>query len=162
MFKRLFSRLCSLVALLALVFTAVASAPARVSAAGSVSNADLIPAADVALFFDFRPSDLDQTLAFVKNIYTKVTADTTMQPFPDVVSQIDAGLTQVLGRAATWDKDVKPWLGDHVSVAVSITADQMAAMQKMMQGGTSTTTTANAATPDAVFVVAVKDAAAAD
>src|SRR5258708_13683609 len=96
MFKRLFSRLCSLVALLALVFTAVASAPARVSAAGSVSNADLIPAADVPFFFDFRPSDLDQPLAFVKNIYPKVTADPPTHPFPNLFTQIDPALTQFL------------------------------------------------------------------
>src|SRR5215467_13286386 len=108
--------------LIALSVTVLGIGPvhARPSQTTDLANADLLPA-DTALYFDFRAADLNDTISFIGGVYQKV-AGTKM---PDIFAQVDQSLTQTLKRPASWAKDVQPWLGDHITVGVSVSDAQV-------------------------------------
>jgi hypothetical protein len=152
----MFKRTLSVVTLLALVLatvglgTAPATATPAAAQAGS-PNAKLLPA-DTALFVDIRTADLDKTVNFVLGIVEKVTGFRPGNPY----EQFDQSLTQFLGRPATFQKDVLSWLGDHITIGLAITDEQIASLQSnpTMMGRIFNR-------PNALAIIAVKDDAAA-
>jgi len=150
-------RTLCLVVLLALLVGAVglgtAPATAAPRKAAVVANADLLPA-DTAVYFDLKTGDWEKTVNFVLDTVQKVTGtrpDTSM-----VYGDIDRSLTQVLGRPATFEKDILSWLGDHLTVGFRVT-DQLLADIK----ANSPNAQKGLQSPEILVLVQVKDDAAA-
>src|SRR5260221_3247994 len=121
-------RMLVLTLLLVFVISAVGLAPTTATAAPSLAvkdapNAALLPA-DTALYADFKVGDLNKMLDFVGGIYEKVTGE----KMPGVFADVNRSLTQGLGRDASFEKDVQPWLGDHITAAMRVTDKQMSAL----------------------------------
>ncbi len=124
----------------------------RPVAAATISLADLMPA-DVGVYADLKTADFDKTVSTFTDLLKKAGI-----PVPaNLYADIDKGLTQLLGRPATFQKDVLSWLGDHVAVGGIISdaflaqVDPKANPQTMRIKG-----------PDALAILTIKDEAGAD
>ncbi|MEP7288917.1 MAG: DUF3352 domain-containing protein [Chloroflexota bacterium] len=150
-------RILSLILLFVLVLGTVSLTASPVTAAPtntavkSAPNADLLPL-DTAFYLDFRSADLDGTLAFVGDVFQKVTGEA----LPPIFTSMDQGLTQTLGRPASFEKDIQPWLGEHVTVALRMTDKQLATLN-----APSAQPNFAATSPEYMIIVSVKDDAAA-
>jgi hypothetical protein len=153
-------RILILALLLVIVAGTAGLAPQPASAAPAKAvqdapNAALLPA-DTALYFDFKVGDLNKVTGFIGGLYQKIMGT----PMPDIYAEIDRGLSQGLKRDASFAKDIQPWLGDHISVGVRITDEQMTAIEGMMKDP-SAPMSQGALMPQYFVIVAVKDDAAA-
>ncbi len=127
------------------------AAAAPTSAASDVPNASLLPA-DTAIFVDVRTAELTTTVNSVLDLVEKVTGSRPTNIYAD----INRGLTQALGREATFEKDVLPWLGDHLTIGIPVTDKQLAdAASGSTQAGEMFRN------PDVIAILSVKDDAAA-
>jgi hypothetical protein len=114
-------RTLSIVVLVAIAFALVGTTPAPVEAqATNWPNASLLPA-DTAFYFDIRFADYEKTVNFVLDTVQKVTGTRPA----NIYDEANQGLTQVLGRAATIEKDILPWIGDHITVGMIVTDEQL-------------------------------------
>jgi Protein of unknown function (DUF3352) len=127
----------------------VTAAPS--SAGADAPNARLL-SADTALYVDFRTGDLTKTVDFVLDLVQKVTGNRPT----NVYSNIDQDLTRMLGREASFEKDVLPWLGDHLTAALPITGEQVAALET-----NPSSVNQLFANPDYIVILSVNDDAAA-
>lgn len=143
--------LCLLVVLMLSVVGAVPSQAAPVAQASAAPNANLLPA-DTALYVDFRSADLTKTLTLVGDLIQKVTGQSVGDPY--VI--FDQGLTQVLGRPATVEKDILSWLGDNITFALPITDEQLSAVSS---GSAAAMKSLN--NPNYLLIISVKDDALA-
>ncbi len=74
--------------------------------------ADYLPA-DTLFYANIRTTDFQKNVNTVLDWVGKLTGS----PLPvSPYAQIDQSLTQLLGRPASFEKDVLPWLGDHIAV----------------------------------------------
>jgi hypothetical protein len=147
MLKRTFS----IVVLVAIAFALVGIAPVPTEAqATNWPNANLLPA-ETALYFDIRFADYEKTLKFVLDTIEKVTGTRPA----NIYDQLNQGL-QVLGREVTVEKDILPWIGDHITVAMVITDEQL----KQFETDRASAMLA-LSNPNILALVAVKNDAAA-
>lgn len=130
----------------------VAAAPSR---ATSAPNADILPA-DTAFYFDFKIGDLNKTLDYLRATYKSVTDE----EMPPIFAQVNLGLSELLKRDATFEKDVQNWLGDHISLAFRITKEQEDQIKKASDDGMKLDSMRDFRA-QAVVAVAIKDDAAA-
>jgi len=124
-----------------------------VAASSTDSNtafADLLPA-DVAVYANLRTANLQDTVGIITDLIGRLAGIKPTKPY----QQIDDGLTQLLGRDASVEKDILPWLGDNVAAAYLISDADLAAMQK--NGAT-----AMMQSQEALIIVGVKDQAKGD
>jgi hypothetical protein len=142
------------VTLFALVFgvAGLGTAPvvaAPPAAAAAAPNATLLPP-DTALYVNFHVADLDNIVNFLLDTVQKVSGFRPGDPYAD----LDRGLTEFLGRDATFKKDVQAWLGDDITFAFRVTDQQLADLS---------TKTADEVfrNPEALVIISVKDDAAA-
>ena len=147
-------RILIIVLLISLTATAagIGAVHAKPTQTVDLANADLL-SADTSLYFDFRAADLNDTLSFIGDTYQKVTGS----KLPDIFAQVDQGLTQTLKRPASWAKDIQPWLGDHITLGLTVTDAQIAGMTS----GSVSNAASSAFIPQFVVIISVKDAAAA-
>ncbi len=122
-------KVISLGLFIVLAFSVVSLSP-RPAAAATTSLADLMPA-NVALYADLRTTDLTGSINTLVDLLKK--ADI---PVPtNLYAQLDQGLTQALGRPATFEKDVLSWLGDHAAVGLTVTNEMMTSATDQKQAG---------------------------
>jgi Protein of unknown function (DUF3352) len=137
----------SLVLLIALSLGLVAF-PNRTIAA-TTSLAALMPA-DTFLYTELRTSDLTTTVKALDGLLHKANIPSNL------LGDFDRVLAQVLRRPATVEKDILPWLGDHIAGGVYLPDKALDAMF------THTRYPAKDTEPEVYLVGAVKDDAAAD
>jgi hypothetical protein len=114
-------RTLSIVVLVAIALALVGTSPVPTEAqATNWPNANLLPA-DTALYFDFRFADYEKTVNFVLDTVQKVTGTRPA----NIYDQANQSLTQVLGREASIEKDILPWIGDHITVGMIVTDEQL-------------------------------------
>jgi hypothetical protein len=118
--------------------------PSRVAAAGD-SLAAIMPA-NVALYGEVDTSDLKGTINALTTLVSKFGMPMTAD---QALGSLNQGLSGALGRAATFDQDIQPWLGNSIAFGVPITDEMLASPATAMQ------------VPPVVIVVAVKDDKAA-
>src|SRR5262249_16043777 len=151
-------RWLSLLVLTALVLMALQTGTAPVSAAPSavaanVANAKLFPA-DTALYVDLQTSDLGNNIKAIQTLVEDLSGEKQTKSF----DQLNKSLTMLLGHPATLEKDVLPWIGDHVSFGLRISNDvvnmNFHELEKYSKGlGQG---------PQIICVINVKDKAASD
>ncbi len=127
--------------------TPVVAAPP--AAAAAAPNASLLPA-DTALYVNFHAADLDNMVNFLLDTVQKVSGFRPGDPYAD----LDRGLSQFLGRDATFKKDVQAWLGDDITFAFRVTDQQLADLS-------AKTADEVFSKPEALVILSVKDDAAA-
>ncbi|HLY29268.1 MAG TPA: DUF3352 domain-containing protein [Aggregatilineales bacterium] len=137
----MFSRMLRVVLILSIVLAGLltlnvsgAQITALAAAPGSQSVADMLPD-ETALYFDVRTDKISDVLALLNSLSTKVSG----HPLPDVFAQIDQGLTQALGRKASFQNDIQPWLGDHIGLGLMISDADLAQLNAMASGSNATT-----------------------
>jgi hypothetical protein len=121
--------------LLTLVMASVNYRPAPVAAAplaqgDNAALADYFPT-DTVLYANVRTADLRTNIDTLMALAGKLGG----APMPDAFQQLDAGLTQFLGRSASLEKDVLPWLGDHVGIGFILSDADMNSLTTLMSGG---------------------------
>jgi hypothetical protein len=147
--------LCTVILVaLAVSFAGPTTAPVTAAPSAAVAdhpNARLLPA-DTALYVDIRSADLTKTVDFALDMIEKVTGARPANIYADMNRQ----LTQVLGREASFEKDVLSWLGDHITVGLPVTDEQLKAMEASPMGMNNLF-----ANPDLIVIFSVKNDAAA-
>ncbi len=139
---------------LALALPGPATSPATAapsSAASDMPNAKLLPAT-TSLYVDIRTANLTQTVDSVLNFVQKVTGT---QP-ANVWAQIDQSLTQELGRPVSFAKDIEPWIGDHLTVGLPLTDEQLTAIESGKSNANQIFSN-----PNIIAILSIKDDTAA-
>jgi hypothetical protein len=142
---RFLTKSFSLILALVLVIGVFSAAPAPRAVAAGDSLAAIMPA-NVALYGEVDTSDLKGTINALSTLVSKFGTPMTAD---QALSSLDMGLSSALGRAATFDQDIQPWLGNSVAFGVPVTDEMLASPSTAMQ------------VPPVVAVIAVKDDKAA-
>ncbi|HVO68928.1 MAG TPA: DUF3352 domain-containing protein [Aggregatilineaceae bacterium] len=115
---------CVLVLILVVGFLNYRLSPAvAASPDDNAALANWLPATTV-VYANVRTADFQKDVQTLVGIVGKLSGS----PVPDPLPQLDAGLTQFLGRPASLAKDVLPWLGDHVAVGYILSDADMKAL----------------------------------
>jgi len=134
-----------ILAVVGLQISTLSAAPVEQNVAGA-PNANLLPS-DTAFYLDFRTNQISDVVKFLQDTSLKVTGN----PMPDPFKDVDAHLSKMLGRTASWTKDIQPWLGDHFTLGLSLTDAQLDALKAGKQ-----------ASHDFQAILAVKNSTRAD
>src|SRR5438067_786830 len=118
-------RIFCMLLLLTLMVGAVGYKPSPVAASPSAKDsnsayADYLPN-DTVLYANLKTSDLPSTVNMFLNLAGKLSGTKPPSPY----TQIDEGLTKFLGRDASFEKDVLPWLGANVTVGLMLSDADM-------------------------------------
>src|SRR5262249_35837509 len=105
--------LVRLVLLIALVSAFVNMSPRPSLAATSPSLATLMPA-DTFSFTEINTSDLPNRVKDFQGLLARVGIPATL------VNDLNKSLTTSLGRPASVEKDIYPWLGDRIGIGVYV------------------------------------------
>ncbi len=114
MIRRLFFS----IALVALIAAGIGYTPTPARAAVT-SLADYLPS-NTAVYADLTTPDVKTTVNGIAALLARLGVPV---PSGNVFPLIDLGLTQVLKRSVTFDKDIAPWLGTNAAVGLIISDD---------------------------------------
>ncbi len=127
------------------------------AAPGSQSLSDMLPD-ETALYVDVHTDKISDFTDLLNNLSTKVSG----HPLPDIFANINQGLTQALGRKATFQDDIQPWLGNDVGVGLMINDADAAQIQAMTSASANTTSASTSYKPAYVVLSTIKDQAKFD